>query len=60
MKELEEIHMLVKAIPNDARLGDIIRGYINKLDTNKNNFVLCIKCGTWQSILNHKCKKCNE
>lgn len=60
MKELEEIHMIVKAIPNDELLGGAIRRYINMIDTNKNNFVLCIKCGTWQSILNHKCKKCNE
>ena len=60
MKELEEIHRLVTAIPNDTLLGGEIRKYIDSVNNNKNSFILCIKCGRWQSRINHKCYHCNE
>jgi len=60
MKELEEIRRLITITPNDTLLGGEIRKYIDSIDSNKNSFILCIKCGKWQSRINHKCSHCNE
>jgi uncharacterized OB-fold protein len=58
MKELEEIKKLVMTIPNDQQLGDSVRFYINKLSTDKHNFIQCRVCGKYQTIINLRCDRC--
>ena len=60
MKLLSEIQELVKSNPNDQDLGSEIRKLYNKVETESSRFIICIKCGIWQSIFNHKCKHCGH
>ena len=60
MKELQIITDLVNNNSNDTELGSKIRTFINKIETNENNFIKCFHCGKYQSKFNHFCKYCKE
>ena len=60
MKILSEIQNLVISTPNDSDLGAKVRALHNKTENNSNGFIICIKCGVWQSVFNHNCIYCGH
>lgn len=60
MKVLEEINNLKLTTPNDAELGFKVRELLDNVESNKNNFIQCISCGRYQSVVNHNCKYCKK
>lgn len=60
MKELEHIGKLVVANPNDYELGKSVRSFIASLEANEHKFIQCVKCGSYQSLVNHHCKTCKN
>jgi uncharacterized paraquat-inducible protein A len=58
MKELTDIKNIIESTSDNTELGKKIREYYKQSHENENGFIVCHKCHTYQSPLNHLCKFC--
>jgi hypothetical protein len=53
MRTLVDVKQMALKEPNDQLLGGMVRAFVMQDIPSQHR--ICIKCGRWQSYLNHQC-----